>query len=610
MLAALGAGAAWNAYTLQKQLHEQGYQAKLHFQQGLASLFAQDPVSAQAAFKEAERAFRRGGDEAFSSSFLAAELEHLPFVSKKVAAARHLFSAGAYAAQGAQHLARAMALWGDALPHNVEAPPADLFEKSDRIRFVQAQLQEAAMQFDEMRAHLNRIDPAALPDAYRGQFELLQNALARTQASLGSFGELARALSFVFGFHEPRFYLVVLQNASELRPAGGFAGNVLELEVAAGQITRMQVRDVYDIDGQIVEHTVPPKALQDISTAWSLHDANWFRNFPESAETIAGFYEEVEGKRPDGVIAVSSPVLEGLLEILGPQTLASGQVLQARSVLDTINRLGITQRPGETLQARMLSELSDVMVRAMKDMEPEQKPKFLELLSGAFAAHDVMAWFSDPSAQKAAQLFGVSGSLATAVIEEEHILETEIGAHGEVVHSLTIIRRHTAPKRLTDPLYGKVNKDYVRLYVPLGSELIFAAGNTAVAYAPPEDYAAAGFKINDAVAKSEASVSLHDSSGIEVFEESGFSVFAAWSFVSPGETVRLVFQWKPPQDALQYNDSGSATWTMKIVKQPGFVPRFTARLRVLGRAAVLEHPETFPVATPLTRDMVLSALLR
>ncbi|OHA48499.1 MAG: hypothetical protein A2806_02780 [Candidatus Terrybacteria bacterium RIFCSPHIGHO2_01_FULL_48_17] len=621
----------WNIHITQRELIAQGQQAKTHFEEGLTALFASDPARAQEAFEQAENIFRASREKYISSSLLLSGFEYLPFASAKMRAAENLFLAGEHAAAGARHSAQALALWGKVLPEVMgdENQSAALLEDFGRVGRIEEEFQQAALHFDQMRTFLSQIDQSDLPQSYRGQFELLQNALARTEASLGSFGEFARALSLIFGFEDPRFYLIILQNSSELRPTGGFAGNVLELMVSGGQIASLRVRDVYDIDGQIIEHTVPPKPIQDISTAWSLHDANWFRDFPTSAQKLSGFYEEVERKKPAGIFAVNSSVLERILAVIGPLALPSGQTFEGGSAVDTINRLGLLQRPGETLQAQVLGELLDALLEYTNDMAPDKKQGFVGALSESIAAHDLMAWFPDERAQKLARLLGIDGALSAdtqdmlavvhaningfktdARIQEEQELETEIGPGGEIIHTLTLIRRHTASSSLQDLLYGRVNKDYVRLYVPQGSRLLFASGNTRETPKPQEDYEALGFKVDETVAKSEAGVKVHDPSGIEEFEESGFTVFAGWSFTGPGEATTLIFQWQAPKNALVQNDSGSRAWSMKVFKQPGVQPYFSARLNIANGDLQWQHPTPFPARTLFSRDIILSALLK
>ena len=55
-----------------------------------------------------------------------------------------------------------------------------------------------------------------------------------------------------------------------------------------------------------------------MSAVWTMHDANWFPNFPTSAEKVSWFYEKTGGRTVDGVIAITPELLRDLLAITGP----------------------------------------------------------------------------------------------------------------------------------------------------------------------------------------------------------------------------------------------------------------------------------------------------
>lgn len=611
----LAVGAFLQTKALEETLASESRAAIAHFEEGAQALLRDDPENARIAFSEASRTFAHIRTKTFSRSFAMAALARVPLASSRVNAAERLLFAGEHGARGAAELARALELWGQT-PHNNklyagQADPSRLPETlldSDTAGLVREAVLEAASHFDAAREHLARISEKSVPKKYASQLQALKQTLGQLEGSSQSFQELSRAVLAVLGFDRPTFLLVVLQNSSELRPTGGFLGNVLELTLQNGTIATMRMRDAYDIDGQIAHHTVPPKPIQDISTAWSLHDANWFRDFPTSAAVISGFYEEVEGRTPDGVIAVSSQVLEDVVGTTGPLTLSSGLEIQAGSATDTFNRLGLEQKPGQTLQTGALSELAELLRSRIASLHHDEKKLLLQALLDATARHDISAWFRDPAQENLAGLLGVDGVLkppphdflavvhaningfkTDAALREEQILSTRLDEQGELVHTLTLVRAHTAPKFSRDPLYGRVNKDYVRIYVPQGSQLLAASGITHDPYEPPIDYAASGYKVNPRLAATEASSRTHPS-GVEIFEESGLTVFGAWLFVSPGEATTAVFEWKPPRRVVAAQDSGALSWTMEILKQPGWIPHFSAEIAASGRRLRWRHP--------------------
>lgn len=131
-------------------------------------------------------------------------------------------------------------------------------------------------------------------------------------------------------------YLVVFQNAMELRPTGGFLGNFAEVTVKNGQIMDYQIYNTNEFD-RGKDGLEPPVVYKDMLgvTKWQLRDANWDPDFPTTAEQIIDLYE-LEGGEHNilGVIAIDSHVLPMLLDYLGeiktetfPEGLTSDNVL-------------------------------------------------------------------------------------------------------------------------------------------------------------------------------------------------------------------------------------------------------------------------------------------
>lgn len=544
-------------------------------------------------FSQARDAFRGAHQslEGFSPVFLAAL--HVSPLGDSVSSGAALLEAGEELGAAAEILSASLdeAKVSQA-PQNAVG---GIDEWGTKALDLHEQFTRAGEHLDLAADALRGVNPTVFPNDARGDVETLKNTLPKFRKALGSFREAADAAFHILGFAEPREYLVLLQNSSELRPTGGFVGNVGLLRLSKGQVVAFTVRDAYDLDGQIVHHTVPPKPIQDISTAWSLHDANWFRHFPTSAKVSLGFFEEVTATKPDGVVAATSAILEDMLSTTGPIVLPSGEPFEASTAVDAISRLGLSQQEGETLQAHTMQQLSDALRTRLESSTPEVRRRLAALVFERMASGDIMAWFPDGKEQQFAESLGLSGALedpvhdalavahaningfkTDAVIRDTIALQTEITSRGEIINTVTVVRHHTFPKYKQDPLYGRVNKDYVRLYVPKGSELLEVSGITNDPYVPPIDYGASGFKVLPELEGSQA-MRGNVSDGADVGEEDGRTVFGAWLFVSPGEEVRATFKYKLPKRLLPRE--GNA-WTVVLERQPGNI----SEVRVIARA--------------------------
>lgn len=115
-------------------------------------------------------------------------------------------------------------------------------------------------------------------------------------------------------------YIVILQNSDELRATGGFFGSFFILEINHGQLSPIQIQDVYVPDGQFNGYIEAPSGLGEYLSSGKglrLPDANWWPNFPDSAKQIINFFNITEQQNYDGVIAVNLGVIEKILAITG-----------------------------------------------------------------------------------------------------------------------------------------------------------------------------------------------------------------------------------------------------------------------------------------------------
>lgn len=115
-------------------------------------------------------------------------------------------------------------------------------------------------------------------------------------------------------------YLIFFANNRELRPGGGFIGSYGILNMGNYTIEGIEVYDVYDADGQLKVHIVPPEPLSKYLGVphWFLRDSNFSPDFMENYER-ALFFLEREGQPTDfeGTILITTTAIENLLTVFG-----------------------------------------------------------------------------------------------------------------------------------------------------------------------------------------------------------------------------------------------------------------------------------------------------
>src|SRR4030042_3450015 len=157
-----------------------------------------------------------------------------------------------------------------------------------------------------------------LPLEIQPQFLDLKKKLPVVISSLDSFSNNSNIMLDMLGYNGPRKFLFLFQNNQEMRATGGFIGSYGILDTSEGRIKNLFVDDIYNPDGKLPARVLPPEPIQKMSAVWTMHDANWFPDFPASAEKVAWFYEKTGGPNVEGVIAVTPEPLQDFLEITGP----------------------------------------------------------------------------------------------------------------------------------------------------------------------------------------------------------------------------------------------------------------------------------------------------
>ncbi len=456
---------------------------------------------------------------------------------------------------------------------------ADVFNygKSDLLSDQEPPLTDSIIQSrEQLKQALERVDLAVkeaeqvkvntLPEQIQDKVDSLKGELPGLRELLVQAVVFSDALIEILGHDNPRQYLLIFQNNSELRATGGFIGTYGLLQFDQGRIRDLLIDGVFNADGQLHEKIIPPQPIQKISTAWSMHDANWFPDFSVSAQKIQWFYEKTGGITTDGVWSVTPVVVERLLDLTGPISMPNYgvelnsnnfvEVMQYKVEVDYDKRLN---RP-----KKILADFTPLFLNALAGLSLEDKARAIEIIFNALEEKHILFYFDNPQVEQliidqgwAGQLkstqydylsvvsSNINGYKTDRMIDESIDLTSEIQSDGSIVNTLTITRQHQGGEEEYD-WWNRVNSNYLRVYIPKGSELISAKGHTIETHSPPIDYQEKGFKKDALVATIEESMKIDSKTGIHVFEESGKTVFGSWVYVSPGQKTTLTYQYRLP----------------------------------------------------------------
>lgn len=420
----------------------------------------------------------------------------------------------------------------------------------------------------------------------------------------------------ILGFDRPKKYLLVFQNPAEARAMGGFIGSVGILEISAGKIKSVKLEDVYNLDGQSILSVEPPEPIKKISASWSLHDSNWFFDFPSSAKKISWFYEKDGGETTDGVIAINPKVVEDILKITGPLKLPEyGAEVNDKNFTDVAQNqaeLGYdkTINQPKLFLADFLSKLKETV----ESLPLDKKIIVMKSLVVNLDEKDIQAAFTNEGAEAfirahnwdgrvnetagdylAAVNSNINGFKTDAVVDQTIDLTTEIAEDGSVVDNLTVTRAHNGASGNAD-WYDKVNSDYLRLFLPQGAEFLGATGitkETPFLKDPSVDYGQ--YLKDETLQQMEKSKTADSASGAEIFTESGKTVFGSWVYASPGEKVTASWQYRLPFRVKFDETTHTGVYSILLQKQSGSRMEnlsqeiiFPANWKVLGN-----YPDNF-----------------
>jgi hypothetical protein len=207
--------------------------------------------------------------------------------------------------------------------------------------------------------------------------------------------------------------IIVWQNSQELRATGGFMGSYAKLDLTEGLITNLEIQDIYQPDGQFKGYVpAPPGVTEYLSSGHGLRlpDANWWPDFPQSAQTVLSYFAFGKEQHVAGLVAVNLEVAEDLLRVLGPVELPDYEVKVTADNLATVARADRSQFfPGSQQKAHFLSLLFNQLKFRIAQLTPAQAIELAQLWTRRAAAKDVQLYSPDAATQALAVKYGLAG---------------------------------------------------------------------------------------------------------------------------------------------------------------------------------------------------------
>lgn len=408
----------------------------LYFFLGLRALNRSQPALAVANFDRAETPFGR---------FLAPNLFFR--ASKIVTSLRHL-------SQGQLDLTQA-----------ATAPSFNLAHLS--LQQAKINFSLAAIELAKPRPRLAFLAPLA--------------AQANQSLELASDAENLIKLSEQLFSGPKKTYLILIQNSGELRPTGGFIESLAFLTVESGKLLDLEFISVYTADSQLQGQVEPPLPIKTHlnQTSWYLRDSNWDADFPAAARQAEWFIGKEFNRPLAGTLTINLYFLRDLLAALGPlEVTALDQTFTADNLFD---RLQHSRQPDLLLQ--LFQAVSTKITQAALP----DRVKLISALIDSLRERQLLIAPLDPQATALVAGQRWDGGLAHPAPDFLAIREANLG-----VNQANLFIRRNLHYRLRafkeDNLVATVllnydntspsaawpagaYKNYLRLYLPLGSKL-------------------------------------------------------------------------------------------------------------------------------------------
>ncbi len=456
-----------------------------------------------------------------------------------------------------------------------------LLPMGDKLRLLDRTTKNVSQQFMDAQQALEHVSTLRSDPRIQPLLGQLQMSLGASQKTFTQFSELFGALNQAVGTQHLKRYLVIFENSDELRPSGGFMGSFVLVDVVDGVITHQEYPKggSYDLQGSLSVAVRPPTPLGVFRSVWQFHDTNWFVDWPTSARTIQWFYEHSGGPSVDGVVAITSPLLERVLDITGPIDV-KGETITSKNVIDRVQRkVEFEYDKTKNNPKEYIGDLAVALQNKLTSLNQEQMIELFRLVDSAIRERLVMVSTTDAQLNDRLSQIGalgeikktdddyasvvwsnIGGEKTDRVIQNSINITTRVQGDGALENTLTIHREHHGIPGQT--FYGVTNVEYMRAYVPRGATIVSADGFIK----PPRVVKKAALSVEDFPGVQEyaqySSVIPHTS--LVQTQEYDKTVFGGWVSLPAGADETLTIVYRLPMK-MQTNKAH----TLLYQKQPG-----------------------------------------
>lgn len=359
-----------------------------------------------------------------------------------------------------------------------------------------------------------------------------QDKLSRSQKILDYTASLLQHSADLFGFEEPRTYLILVQNNFQPRPTGGVIYAFGFMRFENGVITDAVIESVDVADKSLGGVVEPPGELRaGLGTKnWYLRDSNWSPDFPTSALRAEWFVDKALAQKVDGVVAFDLEFLHRLLSATGEVEIQNFNTTASSDSFSKVVKNQFRNRD-------FVVSLTRSMIESLQTKGPRSTVGLGKTLVSSLEERHMVIYLHDAPSRAAIHSLGWDGSMrnANCSVSVETCLKDYlmvIDAVGLDVENSQVARNFTldtfvSKNQIVHDLAatytnkGGIFQSYTRVYVPEGAKLLKS-------------------EIVDTV-KNERSLVAGDT-----FTEKGRLVYGVPILIPEGGTRQLFISWQIP----------------------------------------------------------------
>ncbi|MBP6044908.1 DUF4012 domain-containing protein [Candidatus Woesebacteria bacterium] len=310
-----------------------------------------------------------------------------------------------------------------------------------------------------------------------------------------SISSVSSQLPELLGNKYEAHYVLFFYNNYELRPGGGFIGSLGFITFKNYTLTKFEVQDVYEIDGQIRDHHEPHSIVRKYLNQPNeyLRDSNFSPDFSQNVKNALRYLESVPpyNRYYIGAIGVTTSAFEDLLRLTGPIELSDFQ-----TTISSSNFFAITQKkietnffPGSKQKRSILAALGNAVRHKLEELPPFVLIKFIYR---SITSKNLVLYFQNRELQAAMSNLQASGDQKFYYPDWILPVDTNVGVNklNEIVHktlNLQLIQSndsviHSFRSTYSNPISSdapnkETFKNYLQLYLPKNITLIRARLN-------------------------------------------------------------------------------------------------------------------------------------